>query len=238
MNDVSHASIHRNQGKPGARISLGFAWLAAVVLGTSGCSSSSGGPSEGLPCTTATDCAAGQLCTAAGTCYDGSVGDPCATHADCAAYDAHSNLVGCEATGTCAVVECRDDYDCGYEEVCDAGACFPQYCAGSATACSSLSAYSCNSLGCSLSGDCSGSATSCYSYYSSYSCTSQPGCYWSYSGNYCSGVSSSCYSQSSSTSCFNVDGCTWTQSCTGAATSCSSISVATCTLQPGCYVTH
>lgn len=239
MNEVSPMFIRRSADRSGTLISLGLAGFAALLLATSGCDSSSGAAPEGLACTSVADCAGGQLCTKAGACYDGSVGDPCATNADCALLDSQGNHVGCESTGKCAVVDCRDDNDCGSQEVCDTGICYPLYCSGSPTSCSTLQAGNCNVLGCYLSGSCSGYAPPCSGFFTSSDCGSQQGCSWStLSGGSCMGVSASCSAQSSSGACFAVNGCNWSQSCTGSAASCSTFSASSCTLQPGCFVTH
>lgn len=110
-------------------------------------------------------------------------------------------------------------------------------CTGAATPCSLLSTFECDSTpGCSSSGDCGGSATSCYAYFDLVSCSSQDGCFWSSLDQDCSGSPQSCFSQVSQFSCDSQEGCTWTESCSGVATPCSLLTAATCTLQPGCYL--
>jgi hypothetical protein len=110
-------------------------------------------------------------------------------------------------------------------------------CRGSASPCSLLPGSDCAlALGCSKDGSCDGVATSCYSEFDDYSCTSQEGCYWTSSSRDCSGSARSCSSFSGSGSCSLQDGCRWSESCTGSAWSCNSISTEpTCRAQPGCY---
>lgn len=132
------------------------------------------------------------------------------------------------------------EFDCpvlpdGSDVIVDPGGGGSGDCTGVATPCSLLSSTQCSSaLGCISDGDCNGVATSCYSLFDSFSCESQQGCYWSFTTDDCSGVSSSCFSQFSSFSCASQQGCYWSDGCSGAASSCSSLGAASCTLQPGC----
>lgn len=108
-------------------------------------------------------------------------------------------------------------------------------CTGVVSPCSSLAGATCSTvMGCKQVGKCTGYASSCSTRYSSYSCTSQSGCYWSsYSGE-CSGFAWSCSSFNSSGACIYQDGCRWNLNCEGVATSCSELSPSECRLQPGC----
>lgn len=109
-------------------------------------------------------------------------------------------------------------------------------CTGSALSCGSRSLLGCTQGdGCRRVGDCEGFARSCYSQYSSYSCRSQDGCYWSTYSDNCSGSARSCSLYSGSTSCRGQDGCRWEEDCVGSATDCDNLGAASCGLQPGCY---
>jgi hypothetical protein len=110
-------------------------------------------------------------------------------------------------------------------------------CAGSATPCSLRPVVGCtDGFGCSVGGDCSGSARSCYSIFDSYSCNRQDGCYWSTSSDDCSGSARSCSGYTGGLTCESQDGCDWTDECEGFARSCDLISLTFCTTQPGCRV--
>ena len=123
----------------------------------------------------------------------------------------------------------------GVGGVFDAGV--TRRCTGVAWSCSAAPTSNCGSvLGCVSSGECQGVSSSCYSQYSSYSCISQEGCYWSTYDDSCSGSSWSCYLFSGSSSCVMQEGCYWHRTCEGVSTSCSLLTVATCTDQLGCYV--
>ena len=194
---------------------------------------------EGPRCETGAECDTA-ICGPGGRCQSGENGDPCEASLHC--------LGACGPSGLChngtEGDECISNTDCLYEPSgrgvydCDAGSCtrVPE-CRGSATPCGLLSTTQCGlSLGCRLDGDCSGLSTSCFSYFSSFSCGSQDGCFWSFSSDYCSGSSRSCSSYSFSSSCTSQDGCRWDQQCDGTPLSCSSLSPATCETQPGCYL--
>jgi hypothetical protein len=148
----------------------------------------------------------------------------------------------CIGAGVC-VRRCALNTDCPSLTQCiDSGWCMRSgpgsgipTCTGTATPCSLLSSTAClSTLGCTDSSYCSGVSAGCYSMYSSYSCSSQPGCYWSSYDKDCSGYSESCSSQYSSYSCSNVSGCSWRAACTGIPLACSSLSTASCLSQQGC----
>jgi hypothetical protein len=104
-------------------------------------------------------------------------------------------------------------------------------CRGISTSCSAISNLGCDDqLGCRLGGECTGSARGCYSYYSSYACGSQDGCYWSSYYDNCSGSARSCRGFSSTLSCGGQDGCRWSDRCEGVARSCDRFFTA-----EGCY---
>jgi collagen type VII alpha len=108
-------------------------------------------------------------------------------------------------------------------------------CTGVPTPCSLNSGATCESTrGCTRDERCAGVSSSCYSQYSSYSCTSLRGCYWSSSSSSCSGSSWSCSAMSGSSSCIGQDGCRWEDDCTGVATPCSLMTEAECVTQVGC----
>jgi hypothetical protein len=101
-----------------------------------------------------------------------------------------------------------------------------------------LAGGSCTSIqGCRVAGECSGSAVSCYAQFSSYACIGQDGCIWSSSSKHCSGSARACHLFSGPATCTYQEGCHWDDTCEGTPTPCSLIPIATCTSQPGCYVT-
>jgi len=108
-------------------------------------------------------------------------------------------------------------------------------CTGYARSCSVLTDTEClDALGCSLDSTCEGYASSCYSQYSSYTCNSQRGCYWSSYSSDCSGSAWSC-SLLSSSECYRQRGCSTSRRCTGVSRSCSSLTLQyLCDSQPGC----
>lgn len=57
--------------------------------------------------------------------------------------------------------------------------------------------------------ECQGVSSSCFSMFSSFSCASQQGCYWSSSSDSCSGFSWPCSSMYSSFGCSSQQGCYW-----------------------------
>jgi len=138
---------------------------------------------------------------------------------------------------------CKSDTDClakthcnnsGWCERGGPGSGLP-YCAGTATPCSLLSDLQCTgSQGCVDNAKCGGIASSCYSQFDSYSCSSIRGCYWSTYSKSCSGSAQSCSSQYGSSSCASQRGCYWSGGCTGVADSCEKRFVSLCSNQPGC----
>lgn len=108
-------------------------------------------------------------------------------------------------------------------------------CRGVASPCSARTAATCSSVkGCTSGGECTGVSSSCYSQFSSYSCNSQQGCFWSSLNESCSGSAWSCSSMSGSATCTSQRGCSWDTTCEGVATSCSALSESECSSQPGC----
>jgi hypothetical protein len=108
-------------------------------------------------------------------------------------------------------------------------------CTGIARSCSLLTSGTCSTvMGCRESGECTGYASSCYTRYSSSSCISQSGCYWSSYDGKCSGSARSCSSFSASATCAYQSGCRWTLTCEGIETSCFSLQPNECLRQPGC----
>ena len=98
--------------------------------------------------------------------------------------------------------------------------------------------YSCSSVkGCTPTDEtCDGVADSCSWLFSSFTCTSQQGCYWSSVGSgSCSGIARSCSSVSVS-SCYQQSGCHWVQSvCNGVPMACDTFTDANdCYAQTGC----
>ncbi len=208
---------------------------AAVVLPGSG---------VGQPCETADDCAQGLVCNI--DAIDYVVHKQCT--AACASTEQCTGMFGddtmCIGAELCTLT-CLADTDCPELTVCnDFGWCERSgpgsgvpYCSGSATPCSLLGESECTlALGCTDDSECSGVASSCYSQFSSYSCTSQEGCYWSTYTDSCSGSASSCYSQFSELSCALQEGCYWSSDCTGTATPCDTLLPALCEGQPGCVL--
>ncbi len=111
----------------------------------------------------------------------------------------------------------------------------PKSCRGVAASCSSRTSGTCASVrGCSTEGECDGLSSSCYSQYSSYSCTSQQGCYWSSLNKSCSGSARSCRLFSGSSSCVSQNGCSWRYTCEGVSTACVLLGEFDCEQQPGC----
>lgn len=197
----------------------------------------------GKACETSADCPSGQTC-----------------HLDSTDLIAHKQCaIACDSDAPCKAVEpdafcigahvcvhpCETDLDCGPKTRCGtAGWCERSgpgsgvpYCGGFATPCSLLSGVQCASaLGCHDDSDCSGVASSCYSQFDVYSCTSQDGCFWSSSSKNCSGSAHFCSSYSFGSSCESQKGCNWREACGGTPLACETTPVSTCTLQPGCSV--
>lgn len=203
----------------------------------------------GTACDTDADCAEGQYC-----------------HMDFENYTMHRQCTAvCDSTEFCqeqfgqgtfcigaevCVAACITDSDCGASTVCaDLGRwCSRQgpdsgnpYCAGSPTPCGLLSGIACSQQsGCIDSSDCSGSSTSCYSLFTSTSCTFQDGCTWDYTRDECSGSSDSCYSMSSEFGCTSQEGCYWSSNCIGTPreSDCGDLSAGLCEFTDGCFVVN
>jgi hypothetical protein len=198
----------------------------------------------GKPCETTTDCPTGQSC-----------------HMD-QDYIAHLQCtVSCDSDAPCEAIEkgsfciganvcvhaCSSDADCGPKTRCGTsgwcertgpGSGVP-YCGGLATPCSLLSDTSCASaLGCRDDSQCGGVSESCYSQFSSFSCNSQDGCFWSSSSDDCSGSAHSCSSYSFDFGCQSQAGCYWTPRCSGTPEACEDTPVSLCAQQPGCTMLH
>jgi hypothetical protein len=108
-------------------------------------------------------------------------------------------------------------------------------CTGFPSPCSLSSGATCEfTRGCRRDQKCEGVSSSCYSQYSSSSCTSLRGCFWSSSSSSCSGSSWSCLSMSGLSECTGQDGCRWEDDCAGVATPCSLLTEAECVTQVGC----
>jgi hypothetical protein len=201
----------------------------------------------GKACETSADCGGGQRCNAS---TDGIMDGQCTL--SCQSSDVCEGAAGgddsfCIGAEVC-VQRCSSDADCPAQTRCNEfdwcartgpGSGRP-YCTGFPTSCFGLSDLECTSQpGCrSSGGDCTGSARSCYSQFSSYSCNSQDGCYWSYSTQSCSGSATSCSYQSNSYSCEAQEGCTWsTPICSGTPIydTCESVPVGSCASIPGCF---
>lgn len=196
----------------------------------------------GRPCETNTDCDSSMVCYSDSSTY--------IAYHQCTAYCDDSET--CEAQfgvnsfcigANICVLACRSDADCTTTTRCnDAGWCerttgVPR-CTGSILPCSTLSETDCYSaLGCDVESECAGVADSCYSQFSSYSCMTISGCYWSSSSDSCSGVASSCSSQYSEYSCVD-QGCQWSGGCSGTRSvdSCDELSPALCKFEPGCML--
>ena len=108
-------------------------------------------------------------------------------------------------------------------------------CTGFPSPCSLNSGATCEfTKGCTRDQDCAGVSSSCFSQYSSSSCSSLRGCYWSSSTSSCSGSSWSCLAMTGLSECIGQDGCRWEDDCTGVATPCSLLTEAECVTQVGC----
>lgn len=243
-----------NSGPPGVMIAVDLNGIPIGEGGSATVSPAAGGTSTGTgvvagslgtACESDADCKSPLLCHSDTLDYIGhkQCTTPCSTSDSCAASFGDSSF--CIGAGIC-VRSCLVDSDCTKLTLCsDAGWCkrggpgsgIPT-CAGAATPCSLLSSFTClDSMGCSDSSSCTGVSSSCYSQYSSYTCSSQSGCYWSSSSSSCSGSSYSCSSLYGSGTCALQSGCSWHQSCTGVPLSCDVFTAATCDSQPGCYAT-
>jgi len=221
------------------------------VAGKAGGSSQGGAsgdlpPAKGVssPCETSDDCASGLTCHLSPDDYVAhkQCSKYCASEEECTStLGADSFCIG----GHICVHACKSNADCVARTHCNAngwcersgpGSGVP-YCTGSATPCSLLTDLTCISArGCSDDSRCSGSPSSCYSRYDSYSCTNQDGCYWSTSSKSCSGSAHSCSGYSGEFSCETQEGCRWTGGCTGIPNSCASQYPSLCNTQPGCFL--
>jgi len=222
---------------------------AAGSSGSAAHAGSSGSlpPVKGLssPCETSADCASGLTCHSSPDDYIAhkQCSKYCASEAECTStLGADSTCIGANI----CVHTCKRDADCVAKTHCNSngwcersgpGSGVP-YCAGTATPCSLLSDITCiGARGCTDDSRCSGSPSSCYSQYSSYSCTDLDGCYWNTSSKSCSGSARSCSSFNSELSCEFQEGCRWTGGCTGIPNSCASQYPSLCSTQPGCRLT-
>lgn len=164
-----------------------------------------------------------------------------------------SEDVDCEGLGTKAsclsglgicVRDCESDIDCPEKTHCGIGDWCDRsgegsgnaHCAGTIPSCSTLSGSECLSvLGCSDDSECSGVASSCYSQFGTFACSSQDGCY--YASGSCGGSAKSCSSFDSEFTCGGQEGCSWSSSCSGVPIKdCSDYSPEYCDLGVGCFV--
>lgn len=223
-------------------------WILTLALAGVACSSASGSGGGsgtvnggiGKICAADTDCPSGLGCRVDTQEWIShhQCTTACSTDADCTAqYGSHTECIG---AGVC-VSKCLDDSDCPAGTVCNEngwcgntgpGSGVPK-CSGSPTPCELLDSTQCiGALGCS-GGGCSGSGPSCYSQYSSYSCSAIQGCYWSSSSSSCSGSAFPCDLNSTSASCTGESGCYWS-GCSGVQASCESNPASLCQYSPGC----
>ena len=214
----------------------------------SGGSGGSGTPtarSIGAPCDIDSDCNSPLVCHFDATDYivHRQCTTPCDSDAACTGTGNHDSH--CIGANLC-VRNCQTDLDCAPKTHCnDFGWCERSgpgsgnpYCAGAPTACALLSDATCGFTdGCLDNSKCSGIADGCYVQFSSYSCISQQGCYWSSSSSSCSGAAESCNLMSGSYSCVSQQGCFWSGGCTGVAQPCSQQLISDCSIQPGCSLT-
>jgi hypothetical protein len=235
------ASGGNGGGEGGA---LGRAGSGGGGAGSSGASSLPPVHGVSAPCDGASDCDPSLLC-----------------HYDAQDYIAHEQCtLPCDSDDTCAaafgsqsfcigaqvcVHACKSDADCLARTHCNgAGWCERggpgsgvPYCTGFPTPCGLLSGVQCiSATGCSDDSECSGFATSCYSLFDSYSCSSQEGCFWSTYSKNCSGSAQSCSGMPGEYSCASQHGCFWSGGCTGTAKACEKQFVSLCTNQPGCQL--
>ena len=233
--EVDPSSIPLGENKP----AQGGSSAQGGGSATGGASPGSSNP-IGKPCETSADCAAGLTCHM----------DPdyishkqCTTYCDsedpCVAINKDSFCIGANV----CVDACETDADCGPKTVCGSsgwcertgpGSGVP-YCGGFPTPCGLLTGFDCTgAFGCSDDSECGGVASSCYSQFSSFACTSQDGCFWSSSSDDCSGSAHSCITYSFDFQCETQDGCYWTPRCTGTPRECEEMPVTLCSNQPGC----
>jgi hypothetical protein len=112
-------------------------------------------------------------------------------------------------------------------------------CKGTPAACADLTSTFCGTQhGCIGDPDrCGGVSFSCSSFFSSSSCSLQPGCFWAFSSNFCEGFAEECSSQPGISSCDGIQGCNWTfGTCSGEVSPCSTSSdELSCNEQLGCF---
>lgn len=246
--DVDNGSIPLGEGgggaagRPVATGGGGGSSLGGAGSGQGGASNLPPPQGVSTPCETSDDCATGLSCHLSPEDYIAhrQCGKFCDTEEDCTTTLGKNSF--CIGANVC-VHACESDADCVEKTHCTSnGWCERKgpgsgnpYCGGLATPCSLLSDLECiGARGCTNNAKCSGSASSCYSQYTSYSCTSLSGCYWSSSSKSCSGSSRSCSSFSGELSCGYQDGCYWTGGCVGVPNSCATQFTSLCTTQPGC----
>jgi hypothetical protein len=212
--------------------------------GSAGTSAGLRGKGVGQPCETSDDCEDGLNCRLDETDYIAHKQCTASCFAEEECTDRFGEDTMCIGANICTLT-CDTDADCPEKSVCsEFGWCSRSgpgsgvpYCGGTAMPCSLLSGTECLlALGCGDNSTCSGVATSCYSLTTSFSCTSQDGCFWSSSSEDCSGSASSCSLQSSEYFCTSQEGCSWQSACNGSATPCADLPLSLCTEQPGCSV--
>lgn len=220
-----------NGGRAGGPTSVGGSGGGSTntvnILGTA--CESDGDCSGPLSCHHSTDYIADRQC--ASSC-DSNEQCTAKFGADSMCIGAHICVRTCTASTVCpAKSRCNDN---GWCERSGPGSGVP-YCSGFPTPCSLLSSLQCiGAYGCKDDSHCAGVASSCYSQFDSYSCSSQDGCYWSTSSKSCSGSARSCSSMLGSGTCALQDGCYWTGGCTGTPEACEEQYQTLCTNQPGC----
>jgi hypothetical protein len=109
-------------------------------------------------------------------------------------------------------------------------------CTGTASSCTGRSQAQCGTgTGCTWSGFCSGTATSCATLPTTIYCAAQPGCSMG-AGPSCTGAATACSAFGTSGTCGGQAGCSWVLgACTGTPTACGSLAIATtCSSQSGC----
>jgi len=231
------------QGGAGSGAAPGLAGAGGADGGAGG-SAGGGAWTVGKPCESDLDCPSPLYCREDSLDYIGhrQCTVRCGSSSTCErAFGGGSFCIG---AGVC-VDACDRDSDCPDQTRCDpAGWCMRSgpgsgvpRCTGPILLCAELDPTRCAlTPGCLDASNCSGVALSCYSLFTSSSCTSQDGCYWSSSDQRCSGIASSCSGMHSSYFCSSQSGCHWYESCAGTATQCSKHSPGTCTAYPDCFL--
>lgn len=256
--DDTEVGHEPTSGPPGAMVEVD---PDGIALGASGGTANSTGtspvstggtstPTEplkgslGTPCDVNSDCQAPLFCNVDDVDYIGhkQCTITCSGSETCTTSFGNDSF--CVGAGFC-VRSCTEDSDCPSLTRCGGGAWCDRggpgsgvpTCTGYATSCALLGGTSClTAFGCKDASRCSGISSSCYSKYSSYTCSSQEGCYWSAVTSNCSGSSSSCSTMLSSLSCTYQDGCSWLSNCTGVPDACDTFPPSLCENQPGCYL--